>query len=130
MFTHGGNEPVAALGHGLDEPRVLRTIAECSAHIEDALLHGLGFDHTVGPHGIEQLLVCHQASCPFDEMLQDGKRLGRYRNALFALQLAGAPETLVAGVETEWREFFHRRHESEAPNVAQKHFVPLSAAGR
>jgi hypothetical protein len=129
MFADGSNEPIAAFGHGFDEQRVLRTIAERVAQMQDAFLHGLGLDHSVGPHAFEELLVSHQPSRVFDEILQDGKRLGRHQNALFALHFVDAPQALVAGVKTEWREFSDRRHEFRLPAAHTAH-EPASLSRR
>src|SRR5258708_14544868 len=94
VFADGGNEPIAAFGYGFDEVRVLWIIAECVAYIEDAFLDRLRFDHSLAPYAFQQLLLCYQASGVFDEILQDGKRLGRHRNALVGLHVADPPEAL------------------------------------
>lgn len=108
MSADWGNEPIAAPGNGFDEEGCVGTIAECVAHIQDALLHGLWLDHTVAPHAFEQFLVRDQPSRVLDEIRQDGKRLGRHLDALRAVHFAEAPQTLIAGVEAERREFRHR----------------------
>src|SRR5260370_27801803 len=107
-FADPGNEPVAALGHGFDEKRVLRTVPEGAAHLEDVSLDGLRFDNATGPDRFEQLLVRHQLPGVLHEIPEDGKRFGGQQNTLFTSRIAGTPETLVKGVEPEWREFHHR----------------------
>ncbi len=106
-FADRGNEPVTAFGHGLDEKRILRMVPEGTAHLEDVSLDGLRFDNAAGPDRVEQLLVRHQLPGVLHEIHEDGERFGGQQNALFAARIAGAPETLVMGVEPEWSELLH-----------------------
>ena len=48
-------------------------VSERAAHGEHVFLHGLRLNHSAGPHGFEQLIVCDQpalTSCHLDRLVQ------------------------------------------------------------
>src|SRR5208337_4207423 len=51
----------------------------------------------------------HQTSGLLHQMVQHCERLGRQQDALVGALRPAAPQTLVNGVEPEWRELFHNR---------------------
>ena len=78
---HARNEPVAAAMGSLDELRNARIVAERPADLADAHLEG-GVAHVdVRPHGVEQLMLGDQPARVAGEEFEDGKRLGRERDA-------------------------------------------------
>src|SRR6266446_749560 len=63
----------------------------------------------LGPHRREECLLRHQLAGMRHEIAQHGKRLGGEQQALVVCRLPVAPETLVDGIQPEWRELLHAR---------------------
>jgi hypothetical protein len=72
-FRDRSDEPVSALGHGLNKARVLRVVAKCGAYSEDMSLNRLRLDHAVGPYGFEQLIVRDEAAGVLDQICEERK---------------------------------------------------------
>src|SRR5712691_3624377 len=105
----GGDEAVPASGQRLNKPRGLRPVSKRAADLEDAAFQDLRLDVRLGPHRREECLLRHQLAGMRHEIAQHGKRLGGEQQALVVCRLPVAPETLVDGIQPEWRELLHAR---------------------
>ena len=82
--------------HGLNDPRLLRIVAERRANLADRdLEHGVA-NEDARPDGVEQVVLRDQAAAVLGEAAQQRKGLGRERD-LFA----AAPDTLIRAIELE-----------------------------
>ncbi len=72
-----GNEPIAGLRHGLDEPRVGGRVAELAAQVRDVDVHD-PLEHVVGPagHRVEQLLAGHDDPRPSSQGQEEARLAG------------------------------------------------------
>jgi hypothetical protein len=84
-----GEEPVAALGHGLDHR--LPVLAQGLAHLPDALDEGITGDRGVGPQAPDQLVLGDEAPGIADEMDEDVERLRPQRHDRVAEPHAARP---------------------------------------
>ena len=105
---HPGDKPVTARRDGLDEKRVLRTVAERAAQGHNVFLHGLWLDDRIGPQGFEQLIMRDQPAGMFDQILEKRKGLRSQQDTLLPRGIATPPETLVHAIEPERGEHLHR----------------------
>ena len=93
----------------LDKQRLLGRVLQRTSDFEDALLYGLRLKMSAWPHCIEQLIMRHEPSGVFHQMVQDRKRLGRQQDALINSLISVPPQTLVDGVEPKWRKLLHNQ---------------------
>lgn len=93
----------------LDKEGLARPVAQRASEIEDELFYSLRLDMSVWPHRVEQLVMRHQLTGVLHQMAQNRERLGRQQDALLISFRPAAPQTLVDGVEPEWRKLLHNR---------------------
>ena len=105
---------------------MLRAVPERGAHLENVPPHRLWLDHAAGPHGFEQLIVCHQPTGVLDQMSEDRKGFRCQQDALLQRRISAPPETLVHSIETEWGKRHHRPAagpNATSGNVSVRHLL-------
>src|SRR5688572_12444875 len=77
-----GDQPVAALGDGLDVARLLRIVAERLAQLDDRLRERVVAHDDAGPHHAQELFARDDLARPLRELKQDLDHLGLHPRGL------------------------------------------------